>query len=238
MPQCNGITCSIWIPGSLYTIEYDIKDSPELLQKRRLPTSRTVYKYIQLEPGCKFAFSDRIEYSRKDPWPQSKNPDAYLKTFVVHYLIDGKFVYQGIRLLYGAGQSQDLTSKWTYQNGAWHLQDFVTAKLNVSTDAPVQATSFQHLGQIEVIYYRGHCQPNSAVRPVQQSSRSVEEPVSVVSEQLLKGRDLEVSAGLSDCKAVDHVPRSYASTRADTEPYAAFVFLYRTQGKIARELTD
>lgn len=227
MPSSHGITYQIKVNGRVCE-EYDTENALECISPG---PSTTICRYVQLEAGCTFEIAYHIDSTSPDFASISNNdhddpltPDG-LKMNVT---VDGRYIKKHISTL----TSGSISGRRHLKDGAWYRRLLVTAKLETSEQSET-TTNHLHRGSIEVVCRRiTNLQFSDIVNDTQACDAFEGWADILVDEKSLKGRDLEVSAGLSEVQQPATPRRTTVYLQVDEVPFVTFVFRYRSRSKI------
>ena len=229
MPSSHGISCRVKVNDQVCE-EYSTEGVHEFLPGHMEAASNTVYRYIQLEADCKFVIEHMIEDLDYSPWPEMIEDKDQVKGFSTEYLTDGMLVCKGIAL------SLEIPSRWFAQHGrryqrdgVWYSQDFITGSLSTTEDCPSHNTlPLSNMGQIAIKFYQANCRSIVSIDRGT-ATASCFPPAAHLPEKSLKGRDLQLAAGISSHERTTSAPSIWDPDAVDNEAFVEFVFLYRTK---------
>ena len=227
MPSSHGITCQIKVNGRVCE-EYDTANALECINPG---PSTTICRYVQLEADCTFELAYHIDSTSPDLTSISNNehndplvPDG-LKMKVT---VDGRYIKTHISKL----TSGSISGRRHLKDGAWDRRLLVTAKLETSEQSET-AMDHLHRGSIEIVCRRiTNLQFSDTVNDMQACDAFEGWADVPVDEKSLKGRYLEVSAGLSEVQQPTIPRRTTVYLPVDEVPFFTFVFRYRSRSKI------
>ena len=227
----RGILCGIRVSGTPCKL-FGTQESNESLPVASTTADHTICRYVCLEADRSFDVSTLTQFRYVDSWPPSSQKAYHQKALSMTIIMDGSQVCHSIITSErSAAGVYTVSGTGFWKKGVYYQRDFVTGKLESGTQmSPNHTKDIKDLGMIKVIFRKCYYRPCSVDDLTTDTEPLGSKPTSKINEKWVQGRNLQVTAGISD-RARPHVMPIFVQTQdEDRLPHATFIFLYRTRG--------